>query len=215
MVVTKTSNNLLTIEAENIGKKYKNEWIFRKLNFEFSENQAIAITGPNGSGKSTLMQALAGMIPVNEGKVAYSTSGNNIHEDEFHQYLSFSAPYLELIEEFTLQEAVIFHKKFKEFKDGISAGDFLKQIELEKHRNKQIKFFSSGMRQRLKLGLVFYSTSEVLFFDEPTSNLDEKGFNWYKSEIEKVLGQRLILVSSNEPKEYEFCKKHLDILNFK
>jgi len=214
-VVTKTSNNLLTIEAENIGKKYKNEWIFRKLNFEFSENQSIAITGPNGSGKSTLMQALAGMIPVNEGKVAYSTSGNNIHEEEFHQYLSFSAPYLELIEEFTLQEAVIFHKKFKEFKDGISAGDFLKQIELEKHRNKQIKFFSSGMRQRLKLGLVFYSTSEVLFFDEPTSNLDEKGFNWYKSEIEKVLGQRLILVSSNEPKEYEFCKKHLDILNFK
>lgn len=206
---------MLTIEAENIGKKYKNEWIFRKLNFEFSENQAIAITGPNGSGKSTLMQALAGMIPVNEGKVAYSTTGNNIHEEEFHKHLSFSAPYLELIEEFTLQEAVIFHKKFKEFKDGISAGDFLKQIELEKHRNKQIKFFSSGMRQRLKLGLVFYSTSEVLFFDEPTSNLDEKGFNWYKSEIEKVLGQRLILVSSNEPKEYEFCKKHLDILNFK
>lgn len=206
---------MLTIEAENIGKKYKNEWIFRNLSFLFERNSAIAITGPNGSGKSTLMQALAGMIPVNEGKVAYSTSENNIHEEEFHQHLSFSAPYLELIEEFTLQEAVIFHKKFKEFIDGISAGDFLKQIELEKHRNKQIKFFSSGMRQRLKLGLVFYSTSKVLFFDEPTSNLDEKGFNWYLSEIEKVLGKRLILVSSNEPKEYEFCEKHLDILNFK
>ncbi|MFN8429198.1 MAG: ATP-binding cassette domain-containing protein [Spirosomataceae bacterium] len=206
---------MLKIEAQNIGKKFKNEWVFRNLTYSFDKNSAIAITGPNGSGKSTLMQALAGMIPVNEGKVSFSTTEKNIHEEEFHQHLSFSAPYLELIEEFTLLEAVIFHKKFKDFKDGISAVDFLKQIELEKHRNKQIKFFSSGMRQRLKLGLVFYSTSEVLFFDEPTSNLDEKGFNWYKSEIEKVLNDRLILVSSNEPKEYEFCENHLNILNFK
>lgn len=207
--------NLLKISLENIGKKFKNEWIFRNLNFEFTKNEPIAIIGPNGSGKSTLMQALAGAIPVNEGKVKYSDENKEILDENWHTLLSFSAPYLELIEEFTLAETVNFHVKFKPFKADISQKVFLEIIELEKHKDKLVKNFSSGMRQKLKLGLAFYSQTEILLLDEPTSNLDQKGFDWYLANVENSLKDKIVIVSSNEPKEYIFCKNHLNILDFK
>lgn len=206
---------MLKISLENIGKKFKNEWIFRNLSFEFYKNEPIAIIGPNGSGKSTLIQALAGAIPVNEGKVTYNGNSQVIPEDKWHELLSFSAPYLELIEEFTLAESVNFHIKFKPFQDHINTSEFLQILELEKHKDKPIKNFSSGMRQKLKLGLTFYSQNDIILLDEPTSNLDQKGFEWYLSNVENSLKDKIVIVSSNEPKEYIFCKNHLNILNFK
>jgi ABC-type multidrug transport system ATPase subunit len=206
---------LLKISLENIGKKFKNEWIFRNLSFEFLKNESIAIIGPNGSGKSTLMQALAGAIPINEGKVNYINEENLIPDENWHELLSFSAPYLELIEEFTLAESVNFHIKFKPFQNDLTSSDFLQIIDLEKHKNKPVKNFSSGMRQKLKLGLAFYSRTQILLLDEPTSNLDQNGFEWYLHNVEKALKDKIVIVSSNEPKEYTFCEKHLNILDFK
>jgi ABC-type multidrug transport system ATPase subunit len=206
---------LLKISLENIGKKFKNEWIFRNLSFEFLKNESIAIIGPNGSGKSTLMQALAGAIPINEGKVTYINEEKFIPDENWHDLLSFSAPYLELIEEFTLAESVNFHIKFKPFQNDLTSSDFLQIIDLEKHKNKPVKNFSSGMRQKLKLGLAFYSRTQILLLDEPTSNLDQNGFEWYLHNVEKALKDKIVIVSSNEPKEYPFCEKHLNILDFK
>ena len=206
---------MLKISLENIGKKFKNEWIFRNLSFEFYKNDPVAIIGPNGSGKSTLMQSLAGAIPINEGKVTFENNKYVIPEEKWHELLSFSAPYLELIEEFTLAESVNFHTKFKPFQDDINTSDFLEILELEKHKDKSVKNFSSGMRQKLKLGLAFYSLNDIILLDEPTANLDQKGFEWYLENVEKVLENKIVIVSSNEPKEYTFCKNHLNILNFK
>ncbi len=206
---------MLKISLENIGKKFKNEWIFRNLSFEFLKNESIAIIGPNGSGKSTLMQALAGAIPINEGKVTYINEEKFIPDENWHDLLSFSAPYLELIEEFTLAESVNFHIKFKPFQNDLTSSDFLQIIDLEKHKNKPVKNFSSGMRQKLKLGLAFYSRTQILLLDEPTSNLDQNGFEWYLHNVEKALKDKIVIVSSNEPKEYTFCEKHLNILDFK
>lgn len=206
---------MLKISLENIGKKFKNEWIFRNLSFEFGKNEPIAIIGPNGSGKSTLMQALAAAIPINEGRVAYIEHNQVIPEDKWHELLSFSSPYLELIEEFTLAESVNFHTKFKPFQDDINTSDFLQILELEKHKDKPVKNFSSGMRQKLKLGLAFYSKNDIILLDEPTSNLDQKGFEWYLENVEKALENKIVIVSSNEPKEYIFCEKQLNILDFK
>jgi ABC-type multidrug transport system ATPase subunit len=161
------------------------------------------------------MQALAGAIPINEGKVTYINEEKFIPDENWHDLLSFSAPYLELIEEFTLAESVNFHIKFKPFQNDLTSSDFLQIIDLEKHKNKPVKNFSSGMRQKLKLGLAFYSRTQILLLDEPTSNLDQNGFEWYLHNVEKALKDKIVIVSSNEPKEYTFCEKHLNILDFK
>ena len=76
----------------------------------FSPRQHYAITGPNGSGKSTLLQVIAGAIAISEGEVRYASgSSADIPPDQAYRYLSFSAPYLDLVEEMTAMEFLNFH----------------------------------------------------------------------------------------------------------
>lgn len=207
---------MVRISLENIAKKYKNEWIFKNLNLEINSNEPIAIIGPNGSGKSTLMQVMAGIIPHNKGHISYFSSQNQkIEPENIYYQIAFVAPYLELIEEFTLTEAVDFHTEFKPFINGLSKNDFLEEINLKSHKDKSIKNFSSGMKQKLKLALAFKDNSEILFLDEPTANLDLNTQDWYLENVQKILDSKIVIVSSNEPKEYSFCKNHLNILNYK
>ena len=93
--------------------------------------------------------------------------------------------------------------------------DFIDLLNLTTHRNKQIKYFSSGMKQRLKLGLAFHSEAEILLLDEPTSNLDKQGVNWYLQQIEKHTADKLLIICSNQPQEYEFCENVFDMQDFK
>lgn len=201
----------MQIQVENLGKKFSKDWIFRGLNLTLHQGETYTVTGANGSGKSTLLQIIAGMQPSSEGKITYQHQQNILNPDNLFRQLAMAAPYLELVEEFTLTELIQFHVKFKSFRDGLSVTDFLEKIHLAKARNKFIRHFSSGMKQRLKLGLAFYSDTPLLLLDEPTSNLDATGIAWYQESIRENLSGRLLIICSNQPYEYEFCENILHI----
>lgn len=201
----------MQIQVENLGRKFNRDWIFRNFDTIFQSNQPVAITGANGSGKSTLLQIIAAILPATEGKVKYTYREKNIEEDKIFRYLSLAAPYQELIEEFTLQELVAFHLQFKSFRNQLAAGEFIKKTGLEKARNKPVKNFSSGMKQRLKLGLAFFSDTPILLLDEPTSNLDKNGVDWYQQHLAENVANRLVIICSNQPYEYELCKRIIHI----
>jgi ABC-type multidrug transport system ATPase subunit len=199
------------IVAEKIGKKYNREWIFRNLSLVLHHNQSIAITGANGAGKSTFLQLLAGTTPASEGAITYKNDKLKFPPEEYYKYISYAAPYLELIEEMTIRELATFHKNFKPFSENISTEEFLKKIVLEHAADKEIRQLSSGMKQRVKLGLALFSSTPILMLDEPTTNLDNKGIDWYLSEINQQLNKRIIIISSNQKHEYEFCEETLVI----
>ena len=201
----------MNIHVENLGKKYGPNWVFRKLNTEIESGDAVAITGSNGSGKSTLLQLLSGFLLPSKGEVKYATkeSGFLSAEDALFR-MSVAAPYIEVIEDFTLAELLDFHFKFRRLTLDHHE-DFIQKLYLQGNEEKLIKNFSSGMKQRLKLGLAFYSKADVVFLDEPTTNLDERGYNWYLEQVEKQLNQKTFIISSNEKKEYGFCNKIIDM----
>jgi ABC-type multidrug transport system ATPase subunit len=205
----------VNIELINIGKKFNNEWIFKGLNYEFSSGKKYAIVGFNGSGKSTLMQVVSGLIPSNLGEVKFTDNKIQVPMDEAYKLLYITAPYIDLIEEFTLSEAIDFHIKFKPFSEGNTKEHFLKTVYLKNEINKPIKQFSSGMKQRLKLGLAFLSSSNAIFLDEPTTNLDEQGIQWYLDMVSKLEPTKLVLISSNDKREYNFCDETLNINDYK
>lgn len=200
----------MQVDLKNISKRFNQELIFKNLSYSFKSGSKYAITGPNGSGKSTLIQVISGYVRPSAGEIAYA-EGNIDIEDVF-THISIAAPYLELIEEFTLAEAIDFHFKFKQ--PLVSKSDLLEISYLGDAKDKQVKKFSSGMKQRLKLALAFYSDCPLLLLDEPTSNLDEKGGQWYH---EQILRQenKTILIASNQPAEYSFCEKTVNIMDFK
>ena len=205
----------MKIELINIGKKFNNEWIFKNLNYEFCSGKKYAITGFNGSGKSTLLQVVAGLIPSTIGELIYTQAGSVILSENAYKSLFITAPYIDLVEEFTLTEALDFHVKFKPFSDGINKGEFLELVYLTKEIAKPIKQFSSGMKQRLKLGLAFFTRADAIFLDEPTTNLDEQGIQWYLDMVSKLEPTKLVIISSNDKREYNFCDETLAIHDYK
>jgi len=205
----------MTITLQNIGRRFNREWIFRGVDHTFTIGESYAILGPNGSGKSTLFQVLNGSLSPSAGAISYSFEGNKIEAEDIFQHLSLAAPYLELIEEFTLAEMIDFHFKFKAHKPGMDKGAIIALLDMDKSKNKLIKYFSSGMKQRLKLALAFCADTPILMLDEPTSNLDSQGVEWYLGLIEKYALNRLTIICSNQEHEYSFCGHRLNISDYK
>jgi ABC-type multidrug transport system ATPase subunit len=205
----------MQIQLEQIGKKYNREWIFRGLSFTFSPEKKYAITGPNGSGKSTLLQTIAGSTALSEGTVNWLSNNTVIAPENHYQHLGICTPSLSLIEEMTALEFLAFHESFKSFIPGNTPSTILETIGLSAAANKQIRYYSSGMKQRLKLAQAIFSDVPVLFLDEPCTNLDESGFALYKSLIKDYAPHKLIIVSSNDQAEYDFCEEVIDIKKYK
>jgi len=203
----------MQIILENLGKKFNQEKIFTNLNYELHSGHSYALVGANGSGKSTLLQIIAGFLLPSKGEVRYIAE-SDIPVEEIYQYLTIATPYMDVIEEFTLLELLQFHFKFKKTLGNMSIDDIIEKCYLNDARHKYIKYFSSGMKQRLKLALAFFSEGDIVLMDEPTSNLDIKGCDWYLEQIELV-NDKLIVIASNEPREYDFCQNLIEIENYK
>jgi ABC-type multidrug transport system ATPase subunit len=231
----------MIITLNHIGKKFSREWIFRNVNLQFTAGNHYAILGPNGSGKSTLLQLIAGNQIASEGDIKYelpssfyrqsdnqfvATNGahrsasdaplNLIPSDQIYRYTAICAPYLQLIEEMTLSELIAFHKKFKSFCTAITHGEeIIDLLQLSQAGKKQIRYYSSGMKQRVKLGLALLSDVKLIILDEPLTNLDEQGKAWYYELLSTYAGQKIVLIGSNRPDEYCMCHYKIDILQYK
>ncbi len=203
------------VQLHNVGKRYNYEWIFRQINFDLQIGGNYAITGPNGSGKSTLLQLIAGNISPSEGQVNYHMAGGAVAPDKIFASLSLAAPYLELIEEFDLTEILQFHARFKPFRDSLDVASVVKEMGMEGVRSKPIKYFSSGMKQRVKLAVALLSDVPMILLDEPATNLDEQGYQWYMDLVERYSSGRLLIIASNQEREYVFCKEVLHIGDYK
>lgn len=200
----------MNISLVDIGKKYNRKWIFKNIAFDIDSDEKIAITGHNGAGKSTLLQILGGYIAPTNGKVIYGKApGKNDLQTSF----SFAAPYLNLIEEFTLTEHLAFHAQFK--KPVCDIEEMISRSGLTNAEHKYISEFSSGMKQRLRLALAFFYHSEIILLDEPGSNLDSQGMEWYLGLTHNFLLKRTLIIASNQQEEYKMCNKILKIEDYK
>jgi len=206
---------MFEIHLKNTSKRYTHEWIFRNLNYQFIAGNAYAVIGPNGSGKSTLLQVASGFIPVNKGTVFFKANNQVIEEDLIPEQIAIAAPYVELIEEFTLLEFLQFHFQFKKIMKGYDIKKIINELGMQQAKDKYLKNFSSGMKQRVKLATCFYSDVPVVMLDEPTTNLDSLGVEWYQYSVLKLSKNKLVIICSNDAKEYEFCNQELNIMEYK
>ncbi|MCC6286676.1 MAG: ATP-binding cassette domain-containing protein [Chitinophagaceae bacterium] len=209
----------MKISLTNTGKRFNRDWIFRHINYQFISGTHYAITGSNGSGKSTLLQVISGAIASSEGAVSYQLSAisgqRSAIGDKIYRYISIAAPYLELIEEMTLKEFLLFHSRFKPLLSSLTIDSIIKILTLEAATNKQIRYFSSGMKQRVKLAQSFFSDTPVVLLDEPCTNLDAEGIALYHQLVNDYCKNRLVIVSSNDEVEYSFCKEIIKIGDYK
>jgi ABC-type multidrug transport system ATPase subunit len=205
----------MKIVLENVSKRYGYEWIFRGIDYVIENSDKVAVIGPNGSGKSTLVRLLLGANDPSKGKLQFTVNNELVKIDDVNEKFSFTGPYMDLINNFTLKEMVKFHFSFRKTVDGVSPQDIAKIALLEKSKNKEIAKFSSGMQQRLKLSLALCSESSCVILDEPTTNLDEASKKWFEELLEKYLGGRTLIIATNESRDSSLCSRTLNIADFK
>jgi ABC-type multidrug transport system ATPase subunit len=209
------SNHSFSIEVSDLSKRFNREWIFKGLNYSFTSGSTYAITGPNGSGKSTLLQVLWGQVPPTSGKLFYRSSGKEIELENLHHHLAIATPYMDLIDEFTLMEQLKFHFSLRKIRYGLTLSEAIERMYLTTAQDKVIGNFSSGMKQRVKLGLAFYTESDIVFLDEPGTNLDRQAFGWYLDELGSLPKDIISIIASNQPTEYPENASKIDILSCK
>ena len=205
----------MKISLEHVGRRFNREWIFRDINYEFEGGGSYAILGANGAGKSTLLQVISGSLSSSEGTISYLNKDNKLDPDNIFEHLSLAAPYLELIEEFSLTEHIDFHFRFKKYRVGMDRDSLIELLGLKNAEFKAIKYFSSGMKQRVKLALAFCSDTGILLLDEPASNLDQQGLEWYLSLVGQFSSDRLLIICSNQEQEYSFCRHQINVADYK
>lgn len=188
------------------------------MNYEFKSGNNYVILGANGSGKSTLLQVIACSMIPSEGEVSFQNllHDKTIPEENIYKYVSYAAPYLELFDEFTLKESIEFQSQFKPFRKGLTTKEIIGITELEKAKDKPLKYYSSGMKQRVRLALAVLADTSLLLLDEPSSNLDRKAIDWYQNLVNKHSNDRIIIVASNQQEyEYPFCNTELKVEDYK
>lgn len=205
----------LLIEAENISKEYNYTSIFQQLNGHFESDQSVAVLGDNGSGKSTLLQILSGMTEPTSGMVTWRYDDKKIPDYRWYEYLSYCSPHLYFDPRFTVDEIIRQFQRVKQFQNDLTHDDLIELMRFQPHRSKYINELSSGMNQRVRLVLTICADVPALFLDEPCSNLDQQGVDWYHELISTYGLGKLIFVASNDPREFDFCEKRLSLMDFK
>jgi len=202
----------LHVELNQIAKRYQKQSIFRDVSYSFQSGSCASVIGSNGSGKSTLLQIIAGYVTPSEGSITWHLNDHRINRDEVFRHVAICSPALQLWDELTLSENHSLFTQFKQLPECDSASAFAQKIELEKHIHKPLKSFSSGMRQRVKLGLAILSDSPLLLLDEPCSHMDANAVEWYQQLLRKHARERTVIVASNNDKRETFlCSEELDI----
>lgn len=200
----------MEILAHNLSKKFRQEYVVRDFSYHFQSGNAYAITGPNGSGKSTLLQLIAQFSLPNSGTIEMI----GIEPDLVYSKITFAAPYVELIEEYTLKEHLQILLRNHYLPESVTIESLEEFIDLRPDRVKAIKNYSSGMRQKIKLGFALLSQRPILLLDEPTTNFDEQAKQWFFSRLNEQR-HKLIIIASNEKQEIDFCTEKISIVDFK
>ncbi len=196
----------------NLQKKYNKQTIIADLNFTYASPQSIAITGINGKGKSTLIKLISGYVTPSFGQIEYTFGEEKIAIENVFNHISIAAPYLDLIENMTVLEMLQFHLKHKPAINQFGALELLDLAYLVEHKNKTIASFSSGMKQRLKLVCAITSDTPVLLLDEPLSNLDTYGKDWFNRIFLDYCSNKLVFIASNSvQEEINLCQFKIEL----
>jgi ABC-type multidrug transport system ATPase subunit len=197
----------MTVRLERVGKRFHRDWVVRDLTASFSSPGRHGIAGPNGSGKTTVMRLISGQLTPSEGVVSYLNDAVTIVPDKRYNWISWAAPYLELIEEFSLEEQLRFHGQLRRMTKSVD--EIVSTLDMHAHRTKRLADFSSGMKQRLRIAMALFTESSVVLLDEPSSNLDAEGIQWFQSLLALNEAGRTVIIASNEERDLAACQQRI------
>ncbi len=202
----------MDLSIQKLTKTFNQQTVFENLSFTIPSGSRFAITGPNGSGKSTLIKIISGGFLPSEGNILYSLEGSAISEDAIYKYVHFVAPYNTVIEELNLVELFSLHQRLGLLGAYQSYRHWVDLLEYHFDPDRPVKAYSSGMKQRVKLGLALLDDRPLILLDEPGSTLDVAGKDWLYRLIDHVKMDQTVVIATNDPSEIELCSASISVV---
>jgi len=194
----------MNLTVTQLHKSFANRQIFKDISFKVDKGQSLAITGYNGSGKTTLIRILCALLRADSGEIKFEKDNKVV--TDFNYNFSLVGPYLQLYEELTAFENLLFCARIK--KTFTNKEDIYKRIEqvgLKGRAHDFVKTYSSGMKQRLKYAFALQTQPDVLYLDEPTSNLDKQGIEYVYSIIRQHKKDKIVVFATNDEQDLQLA----------
>tara|TARA_B100001758_G_C18226751_1_gene513170 strand:+ start:24 stop:746 length:723 start_codon:yes stop_codon:yes gene_type:complete len=209
----------MSIEINNLSKKFKNTLAVKNLNFKIEKGKIIGLLGPNGCGKSTTIGMMLGLIKPTAGSVLINQKNieNESNRTKLLEKMNFISPYIELPKKLSVEENLKVYARLygvKNFKEKIN--DLMKQLNLYDLRSRQTGELSSGQKNRVSLAKALVNNPEILLLDEPTASLDPDVGDYIRGIIEDYASNQnatILLASHNMDEVERLCSEVMMMKN--
>ena len=196
------SKTKMELIADKIVKRFGHFLVLKNVSFKVGSGSSIAITGPNGSGKTTLVKILCNLMAPTRGQVIYQNNHKTIEREHIFRFIGLVGPYLQLYQELSARENIDFFARMRNLKNYSSrVAQLMEVFNLTGREKDAVKTYSSGMQQRLKYVCALLHEPEVLFVDEPRSNLDQKGIAAVYHILQEQKKDKILVISTNDQED--------------
>lgn len=189
----------MELKINNLSKKYIDKFAVSNVNFTL--NQGIyGLLGANGAGKTTLIKMLVTLLEPTNGSITYESKNILLDQENYKKVLGYLPQDFGYYPEFTPLEYLKHLSLLKGLKDKeLKSRCFklLKKVGLYEERNKKMKKLSGGMIRRVGVAQALLNQPEVLILDEPTAGLDPKERIRFRTLINEISKERIILLSTH------------------
>ena len=194
----------MKLQVTGLSKSFADRLILNNISFQIEKGKSLAVTGHNGSGKTTLIRILCSLIRADAGKIQFEKDQQVI--SDFGYNFALVGPYLQLYEELSAFENLLFCARIKRtFTDNQDIYKLIEQVGLKGRAHDYVKTFSSGMKQRLKYAFALQMQPEVLYLDEPTSNLDKQGIAYVYDIMEQYKEDKILVFATNDEQDLQLA----------
>ncbi len=212
------------IEFKNIEFQFQDrKKLFKNNNFTILKNEIIGIYGESGSGKTTLLNILSLLIKPKNFEINVDDKKIETLQDfrRYQNLISFVSQDTFLLED-TIKNNIFFgsdnindNKKLNEALKFSNLNEFIEELpdKLNTVIGLNSKKISSGQRQRIALARLYYSSREILIFDEATNALDEKNEQLIINNIYNLKKSKTIILVSHNKKNLSNCDKLFSVKN--
>ncbi len=205
-------NNILKIE--NLNTSYGQNLVLKDINLEIKEGSIFGLIGPNGAGKSTLMKSILGLVKKDSGKITlYGKEINEKNQKETNKNLGSLIEAPSFYDHLTAYDNLDLICDMKNInKDKIDKT--LRDVGLIKSKDKKVREFSLGMKQRMGIAIALIGNPKFLILDEPINGLDPYGIEEMRDLFKSIVknSNTSILISSHILDEIEKISTHIGIL---
>ncbi len=185
----------MSLEFQSLCKNYGSNTALNNFSATL-DNGIYALLGPNGAGKSTLINILAGLIPATSGSITYDGEDTLKMGERFRSLLGFMPQYPGFYPDFTAKQLMLYIAQLKGLKKSKAKAEcekLLGEVNLTDKKDKRIKSFSGGMKQRLGLAQALIGEPAILILDEPTAGLDPKERVRFRNLISRLSSQMTVI----------------------